>query len=82
MMLERVRCNEGWNKRFEIVYSPNCRCERCEGEEGRGRSPTTTYGLRRCELPLRMTSTPPRPAAAMTACLAPKSIPTTDMVPE
>ena len=39
-----------------------------------------TYGLRRCELPLRMTSTPPRPAAAITACLAPKSTPTTDMV--
>ena len=39
-----------------------------------------TYGLRRCEFPLRMTSTPPLPAAAMTQCLAPKSTPTTDMV--
>ena len=36
-----------------------------------------TYGLRRCELPFKITSTPPRPAAAMTACLAPKSTPTT-----
>jgi len=41
---------------------------------------TTTHGLRRCELPLRMTSTPPLPAAAMTQCFTPKSIPTTDMM--
>ena len=40
----------------------------------------STYGLRRLELPLRMTSTPPRPAAAMTAFWLPKSMPTTDMV--
>ena len=40
---------------------------------------TITYGLRRLELPLRMTSTPPRPAAAITAFWLPKSMPTTDI---
>jgi len=38
-----------------------------------------THGLRRCEFPFRMTSTPPLPAAAITQCFTPKSIPTTDM---
>ncbi len=38
-----------------------------------------TYGFRRCEFPLRITSTPPRPAAAITLCVAPKSTPTTDI---
>ena len=38
-----------------------------------------THGLRRCEVPFRMTSTPPLPAAAITQCFTPKSIPTTDM---
>lgn len=36
-----------------------------------------TYALRRLELPLRITSTPPLPAAAITAFWFPKSRPTT-----
>jgi hypothetical protein len=57
---------------------------RGEGKEGKGvpsngGARIITHGLRRCELPLSMTSTPPLPAAAMTQCLTPKSIPTTDI---
>ena len=39
-----------------------------------------TYGFNLCELPLRITSTPPLPADAMTAFCVPKSTPTTLMV--
>eukprot|EP00543_Licmophora_paradoxa_P018297 CAMPEP_0202463944 /NCGR_PEP_ID=MMETSP1360-20130828/60054_1 /ASSEMBLY_ACC=CAM_ASM_000848 /TAXON_ID=515479 /ORGANISM="Licmophora paradoxa, Strain CCMP2313" /LENGTH=38 /DNA_ID= /DNA_START= /DNA_END= /DNA_ORIENTATION= len=35
------------------------------------------HGFKRFEFPLRITSTPPRPAAAITAFFNPKSSPTT-----
>jgi hypothetical protein len=42
-----------------------------------GENRKMTYGFRRCEFPFRTTSTPPRPAAAMTEFCRPRSSPTT-----
>jgi hypothetical protein len=53
---------------------------RAESGKNDGTMLEKTYGLRRCELPFRITSTPPLPAAAMTLFFAPKSTPTTDMI--
>ena len=59
-----------------ISFQPNSK----NYSNAKDRGGKSTHGLRRLELPLRMTSTPPRPAAAMTAFWLPKSMPTTDMV--